>query len=136
MRNDIRTVTDAEKTELEQEWQKVGILLSYEEIVCSEVNLLPLVTAWDKLQVVQKKLDECYGDNGETYLFGQSLGARKGAVTKASTKVFNEIDIVFGRNQNTSVKVYEMLTHGRIQKAHEFNLNQEARKECLAKAGL
>ena len=69
----------------------------------------PLHAEWEKLQVVNKKLAECYGDNDTTLIFGRVLSARKGSVTKASNRLFKEIVRLLGREQDKQIACYTML---------------------------
>ena len=135
-RREIFVVTEEFKQELQDEYRKVEILMSYEELVIKADNMEEILKAWDKNQATAERLDECYGDNGETYIFGQALGGRKSAHTKTTKTLFKEIDRAFGQNQRTSIAVYTMLQHGRIQRTVEGLKKYEKQQNCLAEAGL
>lgn len=78
---------------------------------------------WDKLKAADKKLDGCYDEDGNLLVWGNSIGGKKGACTKASAKLYSEIDKVFGKSSGgrKALEVYTALQNGtdlsKIEKA-------------------
>ena len=110
-RTEIFVVTEAFKEELQAEWRKVEILMSYEELIIKHDNMDAVIGAWDSLQAK----NEAYEAEQSTD-HTRRLGGLKGACSKAQTKLYKEIDRAFGQNTKTSISVYTMLQHGRLQK--------------------
>ncbi len=70
---------------------------------------------WDKLQRSEKILDGCYDDNGNLLIMGNQLGGKKGACTRGTKALYNEIDKVYGQSKNgiKALEVYTALQNGK-----------------------
>lgn len=86
----------------------------FKELFENQSEFSEIYKAHQKLQLANKKLDTCYGDNGTTYTFGKELGGKKGACTRASNKLFKEIEKVFGKDKMgvIAIKVLTALQDG------------------------
>ena len=129
-RNEIFVVTEEFKQALQTEYQKVEILMSYEELIVSANNMDKLIGAWDKLQIAEVKYES---ELDSDYI--ARLGALKGSCTKASNKLYKEIDRAFGLNHSTAITVYTMLQHGRLQKMVQQSKDYDAKMALLKANG-
>ena len=86
----------------------------------TESTIEDIEKIWDKLQKANKRLGDCYGeDSGHggsngTLEMGHSLGAKKGACTRAQNKLFNAIESYFGSDKIglKNIEVYTALQNG------------------------
>ncbi len=69
---------------------------------------------WKKLQNSEKILDACYDDSGNLLVVGNQLGGKKGACTRGTSKLYKEIDKVFGASKTgtKALEVYTALQNG------------------------